>query len=101
MTEPQTQRTRYAHLPEPVDLDETITSQDTSSAPDPEAGRDTDRELPAALRPLRRGPLRKVLLITSPCSRTGSPARDRGPRAHVEGACPPRALRSAGELELG
>jgi hypothetical protein len=35
---------RFKHLPEPVALDDTVTSQDTSPPPDPEAGRDTDRD---------------------------------------------------------
>jgi hypothetical protein len=37
-------KSRFAKLPEPVDLDDTVTTQDTASAPDPEAGRDTDRD---------------------------------------------------------
>ena len=35
---------RFKHLPEPVRLDETVTTKDESAVPDPEAGRDTDRD---------------------------------------------------------
>lgn len=35
---------RYRHLPEPVRLEETITSQETDPAPDPDGGRDPDRD---------------------------------------------------------
>ena len=31
-------------MPEPVSLDDTIATQDTTPAPDPESGRDTDRD---------------------------------------------------------
>lgn len=47
MTEPQAQQvqqSRFAKLPEPVRLDDTVTSQDVQSPPDPEGGRDTDRD---------------------------------------------------------
>ncbi|AEE44513.1 hypothetical protein [Cellulomonas fimi] len=36
---------RYAALPEPVRLADTITSQATTDAPDPTMGRDTETEL--------------------------------------------------------
>jgi hypothetical protein len=35
---------RYRHLPEPVDLDATIATHETDPAPDPEGGRDTERD---------------------------------------------------------
>ncbi len=35
---------RFERLPEPVRLEDTVASQDTSPPPDPEAGRDTDRD---------------------------------------------------------
>ena len=35
---------RFKRLPEPVNLDDTVTTQDTTPAPDPESGRDTDRD---------------------------------------------------------
>ncbi|WP_332642312.1 hypothetical protein [Aeromicrobium sp.] len=34
---------RFKHLPEPVKLEDTITSQDVEPVPDPEGGMDTDR----------------------------------------------------------
>jgi hypothetical protein len=42
MTEPT--KSRFATLPEPVDLDDTIATHDTQAPPDPESGRDTDRD---------------------------------------------------------
>jgi hypothetical protein len=35
---------RYRHLPEPIDLDATIASQETDPAPDPEGGRNTEHD---------------------------------------------------------
>lgn len=35
---------RFTKLPEPIRLEDTITSQDVEPVPDPEAGRDTDRD---------------------------------------------------------
>ena len=35
---------KYRHLPEPVKLEDTIASQETEPARDPEGGRDTDRD---------------------------------------------------------
>lgn len=35
---------RFARLPEPVRLEDTVESQPTEAARDPEAGRDTDRD---------------------------------------------------------
>ena len=40
----QVQQSRFAKLPEPVRLDDTVTTQDVQSPPDPESGRDTDRD---------------------------------------------------------
>ena len=37
-------RERFKQLPEPVKLEDTITSQDVEPVPDPEGGRDTDRD---------------------------------------------------------
>lgn len=37
-------RTEFRRLPEPVRPEDTVTSQDTAALPDPEAGRDTDRD---------------------------------------------------------
>lgn len=34
----------HRHLPEPVRLEDTITSQDVDEAPDPRMGRDTETE---------------------------------------------------------
>ena len=44
MTEPKVTPSRFSRLPEPVSLDDTIASQDTAPPPDPESGRDTDRD---------------------------------------------------------
>ncbi len=35
---------RFAKLPEPVRLEDTVASQDAEDVPDPEMGRDTDRD---------------------------------------------------------
>lgn len=35
---------RFSRLPEPIRLEDTIEAVDTRSAPDPEGGRDTDRD---------------------------------------------------------
>ena len=35
---------KYRHLPEPVKLEETVESKDDSPVPDPQAGRDTERD---------------------------------------------------------
>ncbi len=35
---------RFTHLPPPVPLEDTIATHETEPAPDPQAGRDTDRE---------------------------------------------------------
>jgi hypothetical protein len=35
---------RFAKLPKPVRLEDTITSAETEPVPDPEGGRDTDRD---------------------------------------------------------
>lgn len=40
MTEPN----KYRHLPDPIDLDETVEIKDESPVPDPQAGRDTERD---------------------------------------------------------
>jgi hypothetical protein len=37
-------RTEFRRLPEPVRLEDTVTSHDADAPPDPEAGRDTDRD---------------------------------------------------------
>ena len=37
-------RPDYRHLPEPVDLDDTIATHETEPAPDPEGGRDSERD---------------------------------------------------------
>lgn len=34
----------YSHLPEPIALEDTITTQETTDAPDPTMGRDTETE---------------------------------------------------------
>ena len=41
MTDPGS---RFRHLPEPIKLEDTIATQDTGAPPDPEGGRDTDRD---------------------------------------------------------
>ncbi|AEF41029.1 hypothetical protein [Hoyosella subflava] len=38
---------RFRHLPPAVRLEDTITSQDTTTPPDPAGGRDNDREFPS------------------------------------------------------
>ena len=35
---------RFKHLPAPVRLQDTVTSQETNPVPDPEGGRDTDTD---------------------------------------------------------
>lgn len=35
---------RFSRLPRPVRLEDTVTSLDTEPVPDPEGGRDTDRD---------------------------------------------------------
>jgi hypothetical protein len=35
---------RYKVLPEPVDLESTVTTKDPDPVPDPEGGRNTDRD---------------------------------------------------------
>jgi hypothetical protein len=35
---------RFAQLPEPIRLEDTVEEVDTRVAPDPEGGRDTDRD---------------------------------------------------------
>jgi hypothetical protein len=35
---------RFRHLPEPVDLDATVATHETEPAPDPEGGRDPERD---------------------------------------------------------
>lgn len=35
---------RFDHLPEPIRLEDTVAEVDTRDVPDPEAGRDTDRD---------------------------------------------------------
>lgn len=35
---------RFDQLPEPIRLEDTIAESDTTGVPDPEAGRDTDRD---------------------------------------------------------
>jgi hypothetical protein len=37
-------RPDYRHLPEPVDLDATIATHETDPPPDPEGGRDPERD---------------------------------------------------------
>jgi hypothetical protein len=41
MTQPES---RFRRLPEPIKLEDTVTSQEAEPAPDPEGGRDTDVE---------------------------------------------------------
>ncbi len=40
----ETTQKRFATLPEPVRLEDTVASQDADPAPDPEMGRDTNRD---------------------------------------------------------
>jgi hypothetical protein len=40
----QTKPGRFAHLPPQVRLEDTVATHETEPAPDPTAGRDTDRE---------------------------------------------------------
>ncbi len=40
----QDPREGFRHLPEPVRLEDTITSQDTEPAPDPDGGRNPERD---------------------------------------------------------
>jgi hypothetical protein len=40
----QEQTSRFATLPAPVRLEDTVATHDVSTPPDPEAGRDTDRD---------------------------------------------------------
>ncbi|UYM04022.1 hypothetical protein [Solicola gregarius] len=35
---------KYDELPEPIRLEDTVAESDTRDVPDPEAGRDTDRD---------------------------------------------------------
>lgn len=42
--EPVPDPQRFKRLPEPVKLEDTVASQDTRVARDPEGGRDTDRD---------------------------------------------------------
>jgi hypothetical protein len=42
--DPESGPERYKHLPERVRAEDTVESKDTRVAPDPEAGRDTDRD---------------------------------------------------------
>lgn len=42
--EPAADAERFKHLPEPVKLEDTVESQATETARDPEGGRDTDRD---------------------------------------------------------
>jgi len=35
---------RFRHLPEPVDLDATVATHETEPAPDPDGGRDPERD---------------------------------------------------------
>lgn len=41
---PQTRSNRFTRLPARVRLEDTVTSCDTEPVPDPEGGRDTDRD---------------------------------------------------------
>ncbi|MCW2769775.1 MAG: hypothetical protein JWR27_1208 [Aeromicrobium sp.] len=43
-TEERLPAKRYSQLPTPVRLEDTITSQETVPAPDPDGGRDTQRD---------------------------------------------------------
>ncbi|MEJ7636315.1 hypothetical protein [Aeromicrobium sp.] len=40
----RTQRDRFSKLPERIRLEDTVTTSDTDPVPDPEGGRDTDRD---------------------------------------------------------
>ena len=42
--EPVDPAARYRHLPEPIDLDRTIETQETEPARDPQGGLDTERD---------------------------------------------------------
>ncbi len=42
--EPADPAARFRHLPEPVDLDATVATHETEPAPDPEGGRDPERD---------------------------------------------------------
>ena len=44
ITEPESGAQRFKQLPEPVRLEDTVESQETQAARDPESGRDTDRD---------------------------------------------------------
>jgi hypothetical protein len=44
VTEPESGSQRFKRLPEPVKLEDTVESQETDAARDPEGGRDTDRD---------------------------------------------------------
>jgi hypothetical protein len=44
ITEPASDSQRFKRLPERVKLEDTVESQDTNVARDPEGGRDTDRD---------------------------------------------------------
>jgi hypothetical protein len=44
VTEPESGAQRFKRLPEPVKLEDTVESQETDAARDPEGGRDTDRD---------------------------------------------------------
>jgi hypothetical protein len=35
---------RYRHLPDPIDIEDTISTKEVEPAPDPEAGRDSERD---------------------------------------------------------
>lgn len=43
-TEPESGAQRFKQLPEPIKLEDTVESQETDAARDPEGGRDTDRD---------------------------------------------------------
>ena len=43
-TDPESGAHRFKRLPEPVRLEDTVESQETGAARDPEGGRDTDRD---------------------------------------------------------
>jgi hypothetical protein len=44
IAEPASDSQRFKQLPERIRLEDTVESQDTSAARDPEGGRDTDRD---------------------------------------------------------
>ena len=44
VTEPQPDSQRFKRLPERIKLEDTVESQETNPARDPEGGRDTDRD---------------------------------------------------------